>query len=146
MNIPCSDWDCYACISNAGKLKGYEFRQNSKTQFLKEKKKQPKPYKSEKKLTIYSLIYTSIFRAFHSISLFIHTKKRKQIFGETSWKTTPTPICHCIRRTLVCALNYSSKHCLVLVLILNSLKKTWSSIWFWNFNFVKLISNWLSLR
>lgn len=103
--------------------KGYEFRQNSKTKFLKEKKKQPKPNKSEKKLTIYSLINTSIFRAFHSISLFIHTKKRKQIFGETSWKTTPTPICHCIRRTLVCALNYSSKHCLVLVLILNSLKK-----------------------
>lgn len=64
--------------------KGYEFRQNSKTKFLKEKKKQPKPNKSEKKLTIYSLINTSIFRAFHSINLFIHTKKRKQIFGETS--------------------------------------------------------------
>lgn len=121
MNIPCSDWDCYACISNAGKWLwvSTEFQ----NPIFERKKKQPKPYKSEKKWTIYSLINTSIFRAFHSISLFIHTKKRKQIFGETSWKTTPTPICHCIRRTLVCALNYSSKHCLVLVLILNSLKK-----------------------
>lgn len=64
------------------------FDRNPKPNFWKKKKKQPKPYKSKKKkLTIYSLINTNIFRAFHSTSLFIRTKKRKQTFGETSWKT-----------------------------------------------------------
>lgn len=119
MKISCSNWD-NACIFNDNQRVTI-FGRIAKPNFLKKKKQQRTNIQNfimVTKIKISSLINSKIFSAFHNIICLFTLKD----IWETSWKTMPTPIYHCIRRALVCALNYSSKHYLVLVLIVNSKK------------------------